>query len=196
MDDVLPDRLKKNLVSIISDMQMVSHLFGKDGSALAIAHNPNDKKAHRRHNSLECNEKGYNQLHSYALYDLQNRIYVDMIIKPGRFPNEAKALLDMMEHSNIQERVLLIADRGYERYSIMAHAQEKGWRFFIRAKDLGSQGILTNLDENAFSMEEIKKMYGWRCGIERAFRELKYTIGLTNFHEKRRNIFCRKYFPD
>ena len=80
MDDVLPDRLKKNLVSIISDMQMVSHLFGKDGSALAIAHNPNDKKAHRRHNSLECNEKGYNQLHSYALYDLQNRIYVDMII--------------------------------------------------------------------------------------------------------------------
>ena len=110
MDDVLPDRLKKNLVSIISDMQMVSHLFGKDGSALAIAHNPNDKKAHRRHNSLECNEKGYNQLHSYALYDLQNRIYVDMIIKPGRFPNEAKALLDMMEHSNIQERVLQTVD--------------------------------------------------------------------------------------
>lgn len=120
-------------------------LFACDGSALAIAHNPNDKKAHRRHNSLECNEKGYNPLHLYALYDLQNRIYVDMMIQPGRFPNEAKALLDLMEHANIQERVLLIADHGYERYSIMAHAQEKGWRFFIRAKELGSQGILTHL---------------------------------------------------
>lgn len=44
--------------------------------------------------------------------------------------------------------------------------------------------ILTNLDEKDFPIEEIKKLYGWRWGIERSFRELKYTIGLTNFHAK------------
>lgn len=120
-------------------------LLAADGSDLAIAHNPNDKETHRRHNSLERNEKGYNQLHLNALYDLKNRIYVDTIIQPGRSPNEPKALIDMMERSKIQESVLLIADRGYESYNIMAHAQEKGWKFLIRAKDLGSRGILTHL---------------------------------------------------
>ena len=243
-------------------------LLAADGSDLAIAHNPNDKETHRRHNSLERNEKGYNQLHLNALYDLKNRIYVDTIIQPGRSPNEPKALIDMMERSKIQESVLLIADRGYESYNIMAHAQEKGWKFLIRAKDLGSRGILThlpipdrgsfdctlsliltrkqtkeiksqpqryrcltnktscdfldsasnpfyslhfrvlrfpitentmeciltNLDKDEFSMEEIKKLYGWRWGIERSFRELKYTIGLTNFHAKKVEYILQEIF--
>ena len=42
-------------------------LLACDGSDLAIAHNPNDKDNHRCHNSLERNEKGYNQLHLNAL---------------------------------------------------------------------------------------------------------------------------------
>ncbi len=87
-------------------------LLACDGSDLAIAHNPNDKDTHRRHNSLERNEKGYNQLHLNALYDLKNRIYVDTILQPGRFPNETKALIDMMQRSTIEGPVLLIADRG------------------------------------------------------------------------------------
>uniref|UniRef100_UPI004055C982 IS4 family transposase n=1 Tax=Acetatifactor sp. TaxID=1872090 RepID=UPI004055C982 len=238
-----------------------------DGSDLPIAYNPNDKTTHRRHNSLERKEKGYNQLHLNALYDLKNRIYVDAIIQPGRSPNEAKALIDMMERSKMQEPVLLIADRGYESYNILAHAQEKGWKFLISAKDLGSRGILThlpipdsgtfdrilsliltrkqtkeiksqpqryrcltnktscdfldasnpfytlyfrvlrfpitentmeciitNLDEDEFPMEEIKKLYEWRWGIERSFRELKYTIGLTNFHAKKVEFILQEIF--
>lgn len=94
---------------------------------------------------MERNEKGYNQLHLNAMYDLKNRIYTDVIIQPGRCPNETGALIDMMRRSQIQEQVLLIADRGYESYNILAHAQEKGWKFLIRAKDLGSRGILTHL---------------------------------------------------
>ena len=58
-------------------------LIACDGSDLAIAHNPKDKDTHRRHNSIERNEKGYNQLHLNALYDLKNRIYTDVIIQPG-----------------------------------------------------------------------------------------------------------------
>ena len=42
--------------------------------------------------------------------------------------------------------------------------------------------IITNLEEDAFPMEEIKKLYGWRWTIEGSFRKLKYTIGLSNFH--------------
>ena len=168
----------------------------------------------------------------------------------------------------MQEPVLLIADRGYESYNIMANAQEKGWKFLIRAKDLGSRGILThlpipedgtfdctlsliltrkqtkeiksqphkyrfltnktvcdfldpienpfytlhfrvlrfpitestmeciitNLEEEDFPMKEIKKLYEWRWGIERSFRELKYTIGLTNFHAKKVEYILQEIF--
>ena len=55
-------------------------LLACDCSDLAIAHNPNDKDNHRCHNSLERNEKGYNQLHLNALYDLKNRIYIDTML--------------------------------------------------------------------------------------------------------------------
>ena len=50
-----------------------------------------------------------------------------------------------MQRSKLKEPVLLIADRGYESYNLIAHAQEKGWKFLIRVKNLGSRGILTNL---------------------------------------------------
>ena len=54
--------------------------------------------------------------------------------------------------------------------------------------------IITNLEEEAFPMEEIKKLYGWRWGIERSFRELKYTIGLTNFHSKKVEYIQQEIF--
>lgn len=60
-----------------------------------------------------------------AIYDLQNRIYTDVIIQPGRYPNEMGALLDMIKRSKIKEPGLLIADRGYESYNLLAHMPEK-----------------------------------------------------------------------
>ena len=54
--------------------------------------------------------------------------------------------------------------------------------------------ILTNLDEKDFPIEEIKRLYGWRWGIERSFRELKYTIGLTNFHAKKVEYILQEIF--
>lgn len=45
--------------------------------------------------------------------------------------------------------------------------------------------ILTNLQEDEFPMEEVKKLYEWRWGIEHSFWELKYTVGLRNFHAKK-----------
>ncbi len=248
-------------------------LIACDGSDLAISYNPEDETTYRRHNSLERNEKGYNQLHLNALYDLSSRIYLDAIVQPGRHPNEAQALIDMIKRSPLNEKTILIADRGYESYNIFAHVQEKGWKYLIRVKDIASKGILTNLpfpdtqefdfnhsltltkkqtkeikanpqqyryltnksvcdfldpvknpfytlflriarfrvtedtyecvitnlSPEEFPSEELKKLYNWRWGIERSFRELKYTIGLTNFHAKKveyiqQEIFARLIF--
>lgn len=45
--------------------------------------------------------------------------------------------------------------------------------------------IITNLPQDEFSAEELKKIYGMRWGIETSFRELKYAIGLMNLHSKK-----------
>ena len=45
--------------------------------------------------------------------------------------------------------------------------------------------IATNLSENEFSPNDIKRLYAMRWGIETSFRDLKYTVGLLHFHAKK-----------
>lgn len=45
--------------------------------------------------------------------------------------------------------------------------------------------LVTNLPVEDFPLEEIKRLYFRRWGLESAFRKLKYTIGMNNFHAKK-----------
>lgn len=54
--------------------------------------------------------------------------------------------------------------------------------------------IITNLDQGAFSPERLKEMYHMRWGIETSFRELKYAIGLVNFHSKKMEYIVQEIF--
>ena len=45
--------------------------------------------------------------------------------------------------------------------------------------------VLTNLDADNYPPEELKKLYATRWGIETSFRDLKYTIGMLDFHSKK-----------
>jgi len=240
-------------------------LLAADGSDLHIATNPNDPDSFHQNNP---GEKGYNLLHLNAMYDLCNRLYVDSLIQPKRCLNESKALVDMVKRSHIKDNVIVIADRGYESYNNFAHIEEKGWKYLIRVKDLGSNGILsalplpsdgefdicfqliltrkqtkevkarpdiyryiahsspfdfldihenkfypmsfrvvrfkitddsyetviTNLDDSDFSPDELKELYRMRWGIETSFRDLKYAVGLTAFHSKKREHIAQEVF--
>lgn len=46
------------------------------------------------------------------------------------------------------------------------------------------ENIITNLPSEEFSLEQIKHIYYLRWGQETSFRDLKHTIGTTNFHSK------------
>lgn len=46
--------------------------------------------------------------------------------------------------------------------------------------------IITNLPKDRFDTREIKKLYQMRWGIETSFRELKYAVGISQFHAKKR----------
>lgn len=48
--------------------------------------------------------------------------------------------------------------------------------------------VLTNLDAENYSPEIIKHLYASRWGIETSFRDLKYTMGMLDFHSKK--VMC------
>lgn len=54
--------------------------------------------------------------------------------------------------------------------------------------------IVTSLNRFAFPTNKIKELYHLRWGIETSFRELKYAIGLVNFHAKKEDFIKQEIF--
>lgn len=173
----------------------------------------------------------YYQMSVSAMYDLCRRRYIDAEMQPRLKANERNALHIMLERQPFNPKTIIIADRGYEQYDLLAHIEQLKMFYVIRVKDNKSGGmvkenpdiyqrtrcinskyftnrerpyykmtirilrikiaennyecILTNLPEDEFPTEEIKKLYKMRWGIETSFRELKHTIGLTYLHSKK-----------
>ncbi len=48
--------------------------------------------------------------------------------------------------------------------------------------------VITNLDIDAYPPVKLKELYASRWGIETSFRELKYTVGMLDFHSKK--VMC------
>ena len=116
-------------------------LLAADGSDFLLAANPDDPDSFFPGTE---EQKSYNLLHLNALYDLMQHIYVDALLQKRRKADERGALVNMVDRSRL-DRVLLLADRGYESFNVLAHIQEKGWKFLIRVKD-GTGGIACGLD--------------------------------------------------
>ena len=116
-------------------------LLAVDGSDFLLAANPDDPDSFFPGTD---EQKSYNLLHLNALYDLVQHIYVDAILQKRRKADECGALVSMVDRSCL-DRVLLLADRGYESFNVLAHIQEKGWNFLVRVKD-GVGGIACGLD--------------------------------------------------
>ena len=237
-------------------------LVACDGSNLSIATNPQDAET-----AWNNNQYGgiTNHLHLNAFYDVLNRVYLDALLQTASEYQECRACINMMERSSL-DKVILVADRGYENYNVIAHVINKGWKFVIRIKDLGSNGIasglklpkadtfdtdisltftrkqtkaakeagykfmpscqtfdylptksadtytikfriirfalsedsyellITNLERSAFSTRDLNEIYHLRWGIETSFRELKYAIGLTNFHARKVDYIKQEVF--
>lgn len=118
-------------------------LLAVDGSTLQIANNQKDTTTFVE----KIGTKGLNFLHLNVLYDLENRLYLDSITQTIHSKNEFGALTSMIDRSSIKEPAILIGDRGYESYNILAHLQHKGWSYLIRVKKpTGGNGILRKLE--------------------------------------------------
>ena len=103
-------------------------------------------------------KRGYNQLHLNSLYDCLNHIYQDIQIDTHEKKNETYALEEMIQNHNYPDKSILICDRGYEKYNLMALCTERNQKYVIRVKDINSNGILStmNLEDNEFDIDSIK----------------------------------------
>lgn len=114
-------------------------LLACDGSDLNIARNPDDPDTYFHSTPTE---KGFNQLHLNALFDLCEKRYVDAVIQPSRKQNESSAMTQMVDRYAGCPLTVFIADRNYETYNIFAHIQEKGMYYLIRVKDGGKGSMV------------------------------------------------------
>ena len=117
-------------------------LLAADGSDIQI---PTDPKHADSYFPGTNGQAPYSLLHLDAVYDLLQHTYMDAAVCGRRNWNEKGVLCNMVDRSSIA-KALIIADRGYESYNLMAHIQEKGWKYLIRIKDIHSSGIAAGLD--------------------------------------------------
>ena len=116
-------------------------LLAADGSDIQIPTNPNHSDSYFPGTN---GQKPYNLLHLDAVYDLLQRTYLDAAVCGQKKSDERGVLCKMVDRSSVS-RAIVIADRGYESYNLMAHIQEKGWKYLIRIKDIDSSGIASSL---------------------------------------------------
>ena len=126
-------------------------LFAADGSDIQVPTNPDNTESYVPGSK---DQQPYNLLHLDAVFDLLQHTYADAELDGKRGFDESGALRKMVDRSSAHN-VIVIADRNYENYNLMAHIQEKGWKYLIRIKDIHSSGIAADLplpDKNEFDM--------------------------------------------
>lgn len=64
----------------------------------------------------------------------------------------------------------------------------------IRLSDDNYEYLLTNLNNDEFSMNDLKELYHKRWGIETAFRFAKYTAGMNSFRSIKREFITQEIF--
>ena len=92
-------------------------LLAVDGTAVNLPRNPADP-------SFVQNDgipNGVNQLHVTPLYDIFSRTFAAVIIQPEPKKDEIGALVTMLQRNDFEEKTLIIADRGFESYNLIAH---------------------------------------------------------------------------
>ena len=117
-------------------------LLAADGSDIQIPTSPNHADSYFPGAN---GQKPYNLLHLDAVYDLLQRTYLDATVCGRKKADERGALCNMVDRSSVS-KAIVIADRGYESYNLLAHIQEKGWKYLIRIKDIDSSGIASSLN--------------------------------------------------
>ena len=121
------------------------HLLACDGSIVTFLLDEEEHKAEYAYSRKREGQRDYYQIHLNALYDLLSNQYMDAYIEPRNHSNERRALSIMLERNYLPEKSIIIADRGYESYSLIAQIQQSEHYYLIRIKNNSNGGMIKSL---------------------------------------------------
>lgn len=127
-------------------------ILASDGSAINLPYNPSDTETFHENGE----KRGYHQIHLNALYELLNGYYVDCVLAPEGKTHERTALLETLARLPETMKAILLMDRGFESYDVLASLLLSGKKFVQRLKDVNSTGILSSWflpDDREFDTE-------------------------------------------
>ena len=107
------------------------HVLACDGSDVNIAYDEKDEDTKRQNG----NNKPFSQLHINGLYDCINHVFWDTSIDTATKTRECAALMKMIMRHDYPVNSIITADRGYEKYNLMACCIENNQKFVFRIKD-------------------------------------------------------------
>ena len=145
-------------------------LYGVDGSGFNIAYNPDDPDTFNPPSGKS--KLGNNGIHVVASYRLTDHIFTDAVIQPCRKKNEYSAVCDLIDNCLLEDGIpVFIADRGFPSFNMFAHAEEKGVKFLVRAKDLYikrlfGDGFPAGQEEFDLTTRSLLKCTGMLAGIQ------------------------------
>ena len=150
-------------------------LLAVDGTAVSLPRNPKSPSFVQN----DGIQNGVNQLHVTPLYDILSRTFAAVIIQPEPKKDEIGALVTMLQRNDFEEKALIIADRGFESYNLIAHILEKpNTDFFIRVKQSRS------------AMREVAKLP--LCELD---CNISFTITTTQTNEDKQNGYIHLQVP-
>ena len=135
-----------------------------------------------------CNEK--NQKFVIRVKDKDSNGILSVIDLPdGEFDTVVTRKLTRRQTKETKENreyVLLMNHSEFSYLGISDEYYELSFRVVcFKITDDTYECLITNLDTDEFSIQELKELYHMRWCEETSFRRLKYTIGLVNFHAKK-----------
>ena len=149
------------------------HILACDGSDVNIAYDEKDVDTKKQNG----NNKPFSQLHINGLYDCINHVFWDTSIDTAARTRECAALMEMIMKHNYPVNSIITADRGYEKYNLMACCIENNQKFLIRTKDINVySSILSNLNlpDEEFDLN-VTKLLTRRQTNETKYNKQKYT---------------------
>ena len=149
------------------------HILACDGSDVNIAYDEMDEETKRQNG----NKKPFSQFHINGLYDCINHVFWDTSIDTASKTRECAALMEMITKHDYPSNSIITADRGYEKYNLMACCIENNQKFLIRTKDINVySSILANLNlpDEEFDLD-ITKTLTRRQTNETKYNKKKYT---------------------
>lgn len=139
-------------------------LLACDGSNLNTASNPLDTTYHF---DPIAGNRTFNMTHINALYDLLNRNYIDATVESGYDIDERDALKTMIQRYQSDTPHIVICDRGYTSYDLIAFSKEHNMNFVYRSKESNVISLLKGMGL------EYKTDFDYEIDITLTYRQTK-----------------------